>query len=347
MFKPKRDKISFLISIILLVFFTILILFLRLSYGNSIISFNIILKVLFSKNSQIENQTIYTVIKNIRLPSFISAFTIGSILAISGLVMQLILKNPLAEPYTLGISAGASFGCSLAIFLSGIVPYFSVTILMLTPFFAVSFGIFSAILIFVIALKTKSYSSSSLIISGIIVNSFFTACITILFYLLGQKVNLALSWMMGLIPLADKNWIFLILFEIFLFIIYFSFHKEFDIISITESSSTGIGLNTARFKQIFFLISAIGVSLIVAQSGIIPFIGIIVPYLLKLNHENHFKQNLVYSLFFGGNFLVIIDMLTYLIPSIFKSNIQIPVGAVTGFLGSPFFLFLLTRRKFK
>jgi len=152
--------------------------------------------------------------------------------------------------------------------------------------------------------------------------------------------------MMGLIPLADKSWIPLSIIEFLLIIIYFSFHKEFDLISISGSSETIVGLNTAKFKQIFFLVSAIGVSLIVAQSGIIPFIGIIVPYILKLNPENHFKENLIYSIFFGGNFLVIIDILTYLIPSIFNSSIQLPIGAVSGFLGAPFFLFLLLKKRF-
>ncbi len=152
---------------------------------------------------------------------------------------------------------------------------------------------------------------------------------------------------MGTIPLADKNWVFLIAIEMVLFFLYFSFHKEFDIISITEYSETSIGLNSAQFKQIFFLISAIGVSLIVAQSGIIPFVGIIIPYLLKLNSKNHFKQNLIFSFFYGGNFLVLVDILTYLTPAIFKSNIQLPIGAITGFLGAPFFLFLLIKKKFK
>ncbi len=342
---PKlKAKYRFFINILLLLFISFIVFILKLSFGNAIISFKDILKILFS--NQFYDSTFYTIIKNIRIPSFISAFSIGATLSVCGLVMQLILKNPLAEPYTLGISAGASFGCSLAVFLSGFIPSVSSAITKITPIFAVFFGIFSAVLIFIIALKTKSYSSSSLIISGIIVNSFFTACITILFYLLGQKVNLALSWMMGIIPLADKSWIYLLIFELFIFILYLFFHKEFDIISITEYSEINIGLNVAKFKQIFFLISAIGVSLIVSQSGIIPFIGIIIPYLLKLNSQNRFKQNLFYSIFLGGNFTVIIDILTYLIPSIFKSNIQLPIGAVTGFLGAPFFIFLLINKKF-
>ncbi len=307
---PKlKAKYRFFINILLLLFISFIVFILKLSFGNAIISFKDILKILFS--NQFYDSTFYTIIKNIRIPSFISAFSIGATLSVCGLVMQLILKNPLAEPYTLGISAGASFGCSLAVFLSGFIPSVSSAITKITPIFAVFFGIFSAVLIFIIALKTKSYSSSSLIISGIIVNSFFTACITILFYLLGQKVNLALSWMMGIIPLADKSWIYLLIFELFIFILYLFFHKEFDIISITEYSEINIGLNVAKFKQIFFLISAIGVSLIVSQSGIIPFIGIIIPYLLKLNSQNRFKQNLFYSIFLGGNFTVIIDILTY------------------------------------
>jgi len=235
----KSKKLKFLFNIFAFILLTFIIFFLRLSFGNSIISLKNIINIIFNKtiffNKTYENLdgTILTVIKSIRIPSFISSFIIGSVLSVSGLVMQIILKNPLAEPYTLGISSGASFGCSLAIFLSSFFSIsantffssvFSSTLLKMTPIFAIFFGIFAAILIFLIALKTKSYSSSSLIISGIIVNSFFTAAITILFYLLGQKVNLALSWMMGIIPLADKNWIWLALFELLLIIIYFSFH---------------------------------------------------------------------------------------------------------------------------
>lgn len=332
-------KIKFILKIFLFILLTIFIFFIRIVIGNSII----LPKDLINLNSE---SSLAIVIKSIRIPSFVSSFTIGAVLAVSGLIMQIILKNPLAEPYTLGISAGASFGCSLAIFLSTFI-FNAISLPKIMPLFAVFFGIFSAILIFLIAVKTKSYTSSSLIISGIIVNSFFTALITILFYLIGQKVHLALSWMMGIIPLADKNWIWLILIEIFLIIIYLLFHKEFDLLSISGSNEIIIGFNVTKFKQTFFLISSLGVSLIVAQSGIIPFIGIIVPYFLKLNHENHFKQNLLLSIFFGGNLLVVIDILTYLIPMIFKSNIQLPIGAVCGFLGAPFFLFLLINKRFK
>lgn len=345
-----------MINIFLLIFFTFILFFLRLSFGNSFISPISVVKSLLHFDLTPNSEVLNTIINSIRMPSFISAFLIGATLSITGLVMQIILKNPLAEPYTLGISAGASFGCSLAIFLSSFFSFSSITlfsysfsglVLKIIPIFAIFFGILSAILIFIIAIKTKSYSSSSLIISGIIVNSFFTALITILFFLLGQKVNLALSWMMGIIPLADKSWIFLGLIELAIIIVYLSFHKEFDLISISGSSENIIGLNASRFKQIFFLISAIGVSLVVSQSGIIPFIGIIVPYILKLNPENHFKENLIYSIFFGGNFLVIIDILTYIIPLIFHSSIQLPIGAVSGFLGAPFFLFLLIKKQFK
>ena len=350
----KEKKFKFLFNIFIFILLTFFIFFFRLSFGNSIISPIKVLNIIFNKPFSNLDGSILTVIRSIRIPSFISSFIIGAVLSVSGLVMQVILKNPLAEPYTLGISSGASFGCSLAIFISSFFSIsgkiffsegFSITLIKMIPLFAILFGILAALLIFSIALKTKSYSSSSLIISGIIVNSFFTAAITILFYLLGQKVNLALSWMMGIIPLADRSWLFLIIFELFLTIIYLSFHKEFDLISISGSLENVVGLNAAKFKQVFFLISAIGVSLIVAQSGIIPFIGIIVPYLLKLNSENHFKENLIYSIFFGGNFLVVIDILTYLIPSLFGSNIQLPIGAVSGFLGAPFFLFLLLKRK--
>lgn len=332
-------NIKFIFKIFLFIILTLFIFFIRIIIGNSIIPPKDILKL-------DSNSSLTVVIKSIRIPSFVSSFTIGAVLAVSGLIMQIILKNPLAEPYTLGISAGASFGCSFAIFLSSFILR-SISLSKVMSLFAVIFGILSAILIFLIAIKTRSYTSSSLIISGIIVNSFFTALITILFYLLGQKVHLALSWMMGIIPLADKNWIWLILLEFLLIIIYLLFHKEFDLLSISGVSDNILGFNVTRFKQTFFLISSLGVSLIVAQSGIIPFIGIIVPYMLKLKFENHFKQNLVLSIFFGGNLLVIIDILTYLIPMIFKSSIQLPIGAVSGFLGAPFFLFLLINKRFK
>lgn len=350
----KARKSKFLINILLFIIITIFIFFLRVAIGNSIVPLKIIFNIIFNTNfsgskffgSNLD-ENIIIVIKSIRIPLFISSFIIGATLSASGLIMQIILKNPLAEPYTLGISSGASFGCSFAIFLSSLLSFKSRFLLIkIIPAFAIFFGILAAIIIFLIAVKTKSYSSSSLIISGIIVNSFFTAGITILFYLLGQKVNLALNWMMGIIPIADKSWFNIVIIELILILIYLSFHKEFDILSISNYSEDILGLNSAKFKQIFFLISAVGVSLIVSQSGIIPFIGIIVPYILRLNVENHFKENLIYSIFFGGNFLVIIDILTYLIPSLFSSSIQLPVGAISGFLGAPFFLYLLIKKKY-
>ncbi|MFN3411732.1 MAG: iron chelate uptake ABC transporter family permease subunit, partial [Exilispira sp.] len=191
----KARKLKFLLNILLFFIITLFIFFLRITIGNSIVSLKTVVNIIFNTIFSGLNffgsnfdENIIIIIKSIRIPLFFSSFIIGATLSVSGLVMQIILKNPLAEPYTLGISSGASFGCSFAIFLSSFLSFKSSFLLIkIIPAFAIFFGILAAIIIFLIAVKTKSYSSSSLIISGIIVNSFFTAGITILFYLLGQK----------------------------------------------------------------------------------------------------------------------------------------------------------------
>lgn len=332
------------LKVYILLFFLILVLFLtRISIGSVYIEPEKAIKLIFSKNSHLTDDeiTLKTIVVSIRISSFVCSFLIGGILAYSGLVMQNLLKNPLAEPYTLGISSGASFGSVFALFLSSFFPFFY----KFSTLFAVIGGIIAALIIFLIASISKSSRSSNLIISGIIVNSFFTAGITILFYLLGSKVNLALSWMMGMIPLFDKNWILIIIVEAIIFFIYFIFHKEFDLLKIAESDTSLISINAGKFKKIFFLVSSVGTSLIVSQSGIIPFIGIIIPYFIGSQVFLRFKKSLTLSFFIGGIFLVFLNILNCSVPIIFKTNLEIPIGALTGFLGAPFFLYLLIKKQ--
>lgn len=346
-YKKARFNLAFFIFSIFAVIFVFL---LRLYFGSikiNMLDFIKILFAIFGKNNINQNLlNYYYILTKIRMPRFFLAFLAGGVLSISGLLLQIILRNPLSGPFTLGISSSASFGAVIIVYFSLL--FNNYFLLNFIPLGAILGSFLSIILIFLISLKIRQFNSIVIILIGVILNSFFSALITLFISLLSTKSYIAISWMMGYItssPNIKLSWLYLI--EIFLFFVTFIYSRELTIFYTGEDYSLNLGIDVDKIKKIIFVLSSFMTSIIVSQTGIIGFVGIIIPHILRNITTPHYKILSIYSFLWGGIFLVVSDILSQFIPIIFGFSSELPIGVITALSGAPFFLYILMKKKSK
>jgi len=273
------------------------------------------------------------IILNLRLPRILMGFFVGASLSLSGLSLQGVFKNPLLEPYLIGISSGGA----LFSFISYLIPF---DFILKTPLFSFFGSIFSVTLILLISRFAK-YNPYSILLLGISISILFSSILAFLIYLLPSERIQIFFYLFG--GLSRSSW--LKLFIVFLsFIFSFIFllikNKELDIILLKEEEAFSLGVNPEKFYIEIIFFSSILASTSVAFNGIIGFIGLIVPHISRiLIGEKHI--NLIpFSSILGGIVLVLCDDLS----RILIKGIEIPVGIITSFIGVPFFLYLLFKK---
>lgn len=281
-------------------------------------------------------------ILNIRLPRVCIVFLIGGALGVSGTVTQSILQNPLASPYGLGMSAGAGLGIVLLI-INGINE--TVFGVLLMPLTALVFGLASVILIIKISQKIDSnLSNHSLILTGMVFSLFINSIMTTISSMYPEHVPKIVMWQSG--NFSVKEWWVIQVFAIVLIVCFFGFYafnKELDIMSLGERQAVSIGVNTKKSKWILILIIAILTSTSVAFVGIIGFVDLIAPHIVRKYFGMEHKYILPMSILFGGAFMVFCDIISRTIatPSI------VPIGSVTALLGTPFFIIVYLKNRGK
>ena len=280
---------------------------------------------------------VVAIIWEIRLPRIISGVFVGAGLAMSGAVFQGLLMNPLADPYTIGISTGAALGATIAIYLSAIIGIFYVAVL---P--AAFIGALVALFIVIkIAGKSQWFSASSLIVAGIIVSSIGSAAISLIKSLSGDEVSIIVFWLMG--SLASRTWSdVLILVPIILvggFICY-KYGTELNLISLGELNAKTLGVEVKKVRLILLITASLLTAACVSVSGIIGFVGLVIPHILRQFVTNNHKYLIPLSGTVGALLLMIADNITRSMLSV-----EIPVGVLTTLIGGPFFIYLFTNQK--
>lgn len=277
-----------------------------------------------------------TIIFSIRFPRIIFAGIVGASLSTAGVVFQALLRNPLADPYILGISGGSAVGAILGIILgAGAIPFG-------IPGLAFLGAVLTVILVFGIAKTGKELQSNTLLLAGVIVNAFFSAAIM---FLISTSRNADLHnimfWLMGNLSLAAGREIILTaLFLIAGFIIIYIHSRSLNLIVTGEETAIQLGVNVEGTKKILFLASSLVVGVAVSVSGIIGFVGLIIPHIVRMLLGPDHRLLLPASLLFGASFLVVADTIARtIIPST-----ELPVGVITAFCGAPYFIYLLRRR---
>ncbi|MHC4071143.1 MAG: FecCD family ABC transporter permease [Planctomycetota bacterium] len=274
----------------------------------------------------------------IRLRRVILAALVGAALACSGVVLQAILRNPLADPYILGISSGAGLGVIVAI-LSGISWSFWGGSPMAVFAFAGSLA--TVWLVWYIGRFTGKSQVTSLLLAGVVVNAFFSAVIMFLTSVANsQQLRATIFWLMG--NITEKDWAVLrisagcILAGI---IALFTICHRLNVLSFGEDEAKKLGINTERTKVLAFAFAAFITAIAVSLSGLIGFVGLIIPHGVRLVCGPDHRQLLPLSAIIGSAFLVTADTVAR---TVFAQE-QLPVGVITAIAGGPFFLILLAR----
>ncbi len=280
-----------------------------------------------------------SILWNIRLPRTILAFLSGGGLAVSGVIMQSILRNPLASSYTLGVSSGAAVGASIAILL-GTSIFKAATL----PIFGLTFGLLTVFSAIALASKLdKNMESSTIILTGMAFSLFANAVITIIMSFARQELQRLVFWQFG--SFALKDWSSpIILFPIIfiLTIISFNYSREMDIMTFGEDQAKVSGVDMGKLKWILLSVGAILTGCIVSIVGIIGFIDLFTPHMARKIFGAKHRYVIPISFILGGSFMVLCD----LIARIIVTPSELPVGAVTALIGAPFFIYLyFSKRK--
>jgi iron complex transport system permease protein len=277
-----------------------------------------------------------SVVWDIRLPRILCGMLVGMGLAVSGTIFQSLLQNPLADPYTLGVSTGAAFGASTAILLN-------VSYGLLIPVTPVAF--FSALLtlsaVVLIARRGGGMLSSSLIIAGIIVSTFLSSGISFMKMLSGEKVSAIVFWLMG--SFSAQGWTDVLLLAPIVVgagSVAWLLADDLNAMTLGERSAWSLGVNTRRTRLIYLLLGSAITAACVSVSGIIGFVGLIVPHMLRFRFSPDNRVLIPLSALTGGLLLGLADNLTRLI-----FNSEIPVGVLTTLIGGPFFIWIFVRRR--
>lgn len=271
----------------------------------------------------------------LRLPRVLVAFVIGCGLAVSGEGLQLTLKNPLADPYIIGISAGASFGAVLALVLkeSGA---FSANM----DLFAFMFALLSAFLTYYISRRGGKVPVTSLILSGVIVSFLFNAAVTFMVVFSWRNILTLHFWSMG--SLASVTWtdLYKLLPAVIIEIAVFVFlRRKMLILAAGEEHAITVGINPERIKlTVFFVVSFIS-ALTVSSAGLIGFVGLVIPHMIRLAFGVDSKLDFPATAIVGGIFLLACDTLSR---TMFQPT-ELPIGAVTALVGAPVFIYLLRK----
>ncbi|MDK9754934.1 iron ABC transporter permease [Vibrio sp. D173a] len=290
---------------------------------------------------------IQLVINEIRLPRTILCMFIGAILAICGVVMQGLFRNPLAEPGIIGVSAGAALGGAFAIvvFADFSQNYPTLINLAALPFFAFLGGALTTVLVYWLGTNKFGTSVTIMLLAGVAISALSGAAIGFMNFIADDQMLRDLTlWSMG--SLAGANWSGIALAAVTLVLLMFWFQKKamsLNALLLGESEAKHLGVPVQKLKRQLILLSAVGVGITVSISGAIGFIGLVIPHLGRMLAGPDHRTLLPISALMGALLLTAADMFARVV----VAPAELPVGIVTALIGAPFFIYLLFQQKGK
>jgi len=314
------QKNIFLTLFAFIVLIVIFILSVKTGEGNY--TFSSIIDAFFNKNDE------YFIIYEIRIPRSLAAVFVGASLGVAGLVMQYILKNPLASPFTLGISHGALFGASLSIV------FFNSLYLALFAFIGANVVTFMILTLS----RLRGFTPEVLILSGVAISALFGSGSMFLQYFADDlELSNIINWSFGDLSKAEYFSIG-VLFTVFILAFIYFYIKKWDFNALDIVESENVGVNVRRLRLVSLLIATLLSAVSVAYFGIIGFIGLIAPHFARLL-SGDFRFLLPLSAIIGAGLLLLSDIAS----RILLSPVELPVGILTSFIGAPLFLILLIK----
>lgn len=278
-----------------------------------------------------DNQLEWTIFYKLRVPRTLLALIAGMGLVMSGQIYQTILNNPLADSFTLGLASGATFGSALAVFI-GVSIWF-------VPLFSIFFSLLTLIVVVLITeTMVKTFHVATMILSGIFIGAFFSSALYILLLLKPDKVNSMVSYMFGSVSSAEKITVEITgIVTLICILILFMMSHYIKMIQLGEDKATTLGVNVRLISWTCLLLAAIMTAVIISFTGIIGFIGMIVPQVVRRVYKVPINVRMILNLLIGGALLLIADT----IGRIIISPIQIPVGIILSIIAIPIMMYLM------
>jgi iron complex transport system permease protein len=273
------------------------------------------------------------IVRQIRLPRIALGAIVGFALAAAGTVMQGFFRNPMADPSIIGVSSGAAVGAVAFIVLPLSVPFGR-------PAFAFAGALVAAFLVYAIATEGGRTPVATLLLAGVALQTFLGAVISFLLLSAGDDLETAIYWLMGHLHDStwDRVWLALPVVLIF-FVILLAYARDLNVLLLGEADAHTLGIEVERTKRVLLATSSVVTAAAVAVSGVIGFVGLIVPHMMRLVVGPDHRILLPTSALAGAVFLVATDTVARSGPA------EVPVGIVTAALGAPFFLYLLRKRE--
>jgi iron complex transport system permease protein len=281
------------------------------------------------------------IILQIRLPRIILGTVVGSSLAVAGAVFQGILRNPLADPYILGTSTGGALGATIGLFVGRIFVSLQPVII---PLFAFVGSFATVLMVYRLARIGGRIPRDSLILAGVIMSAFLGSLIMFILSLSGRETHEILYILMGSLGVVFTTdtivlLVIVVLLSLAAFVLIYVRAGNLNLLALGEESARSLGLDVEREKVIFFFSASLMTGAVVSLSGLIGFVGLIVPHIIRMAFGPDHRFLIPASALAGGTLLILSDTLarTVMVQ-------EIPVGVITSLFGAPFFLYLLRRR---
>lgn len=342
----ENVKIRYGKSAFVLFVLSVFSLFAACLYGPYEISALSVVKVIGSELGAISAEgidpAVRFVVMELRFGRVCLAFLSGASLAMAGTVYQGVLRNPLADPFTLGVSSGAAFGASLVIFL-GALPFFAPMWesfgMMLLPAAALVGAMIALLAVLALGSMGGRLRRETIVLAGIVVATFLSALISLVKSLDEESVSSIVFWIMGSFQGRGWDHVYLLLpYAISGSLLVFAYSRELDLLSLGESEACHLGVNASQARLLLLAGASLVTGAAVAVSGVIGFVGLVVPHLVRMVQGAEHRPLLVTSSLLGGLLLVWSDVLAR---SVLSGGEELPVGVVTALLGGPFFCLIL------
>jgi iron complex transport system permease protein len=326
---PTRRNVVLLLLALLAAL--IVVDFVALALGGVHLSLSEVWSGLLARNSGSEASVI---VRQIRLPRIVLAMLVGAALAVSGTGLQALLRNPLADPYVLGISSGAALGAIVALWIGGRMAAAS-------PLTAFAGAVLTMSWVYLLGRRAGRLSSYTLLLAGVVTASFLSAMILFVLTLLSTRdVRGMAFWLMGdLSVVTDVQIRFLLPVIIIAIVVLYGFSKDLNVLLLGDAEAAHLGVNVNRVETVVYLMASLLTGLAVSVSGAIGYLGLLVPHLGRMLVGNDHRTLLPTAAIGGAIMLVLSDTLarTAFAPT------ELPVGAVTALAGAPVFIYLLRR----
>ena len=312
--------------------------FLTLFWGSVTLDRQIVLDSLRAlvDGGEVDNPNLYNLIVMVRLPRVCLTVLAGAILSVVGILMQTLTGNPLAEPYVLGVSSGASAGAAGAIVLQWFSFLSSGRVV-----FSAFVGSFLAIAL-VVFLQGRSTSPIRLVLTGMGVSAFFQAATTLIIYSSNNEAQArsAQYWLTG--SFSGSNWgdvTVALVALVVLLVVCLCVEKELDLLLLGQDAAAQTGMNVRAMQLVLILFSALAVSVVVSVSGLVGFVGLIIPHIMRRTVDTAHRYLILSSALAGGCFLTLADTVarTAFAPQ------EMPIGVMTAFIGAPVFILMIQR----